>query len=73
MSEYTDTQRLDYYERHSTDFRFINRPTMCGKYPAWSYWSPDRGRNEFTLRKTLREAIDAAMNEGGLIKGEETK
>ena len=62
-----DKRRLDYMDQHFRDFRFISHPTMDGKYPAWSYWSPEKGRNDETLRKTLREAIDAAMNEGGVI------
>ena len=63
---YTDTQRLDYFESNSRDFRFIDHPSMDGKYPAWSYWSTEKGRNQNTIRKTLRDAIDAAMNEGGV-------
>lgn len=65
MSKYTDTQRLDYFEQHDRDFRYIRNPTMCGKYPAWSYWSMEEGRNDTTIRKTLREAIDAALDGGG--------
>jgi hypothetical protein len=63
--KYTDTQRLDYYEANERDFRFIRGVTMDGMCPCWSYWSPEEGRGPKTRRKTLREAIDAALDNGG--------
>lgn len=55
-----DTERLDFFENNAEWFRYtgISTLTMDGKYPCWSVWTPKEGR---TTRKTLREAIDAAM------------
>lgn len=56
-----DTKRLDFFEQHADWFRYsgTSTVTMDGKYPCWSVWTPKEGR---TTRKTLREAIDAAMD-----------
>jgi len=55
-----DKIRLDFFEQNSSWFRHtgLSTVTMDGKYPCWSVWTPKEGR---TTRKTLREAIDAAM------------
>jgi len=53
-----DTQRLTFLARAFKDFRFIGYPSMDGATPCWSCHTPAEGR---TTRKTLREAIDAAM------------
>jgi len=65
-----DKVRLDRagYWMDGRTIRFIGQHTMDGKYPAWSVYSPSRGRillpcNEYTLR----QAIDAALD------GEEEK
>jgi rubrerythrin len=59
LPEINDTIRLDWFEHHSSLFRFLGHPSMDGKYPCWSVWTPKEGT---TTRKTLREAIDASMD-----------
>jgi hypothetical protein len=67
----TDTERLDWFEKHNKHFRYSSYPSMCGKYPAWIVWTYKEGT---TTRKTLREAIDASMDIPEEIKNEtETK
>ena len=67
MKPTTDTERLDWLEKHfeSNSFRFVTgRPTMDNSSPPhWSLWTYNEGR---TSRPTLREAIDAAIEEPGL-------
>ncbi len=53
-----DTKRLDFFEENQGWFRYSSHPSMCGTYPCWIVWTPKEGT---TKRKTLREAIDAAM------------
>ena len=59
----TDSARLYFYETHHKDFRYHGHPTMDNKYPAWSVWTALQGKTPKTVRKTLREAIDLAMND----------
>jgi hypothetical protein len=59
LREITDTVRLDWLANNINCYKFIGHPSMDGKYPCWSVWSPKEGR---TTRKTLREAIDASMD-----------
>ena len=59
--ERTDTERLDYFEENRQTFRACRSVTMDGNYPCWSVWTALEGT---TRRKTLREAIDAAMDAG---------
>lgn len=56
-----DKKRLDFFEQNASWFRYSGASTitMNGEYPRWSVWTPKEGR---TSRKTLREAIDAAMD-----------
>lgn len=54
----TDTMRLNFFEKNQQWFRYSSHPSMDGKYPCWIVWTPKYGT---TQRKTLREAIDAAM------------
>lgn len=61
MKTYTDTQRLDYFEAHQKDFRYINSVSMDGKWPCWSVWTCMLGRSDKTNVKTLRGAIDLAI------------
>tara|TARA_Y100000310_G_C20046991_1_gene518759 strand:+ start:146 stop:499 length:354 start_codon:yes stop_codon:yes gene_type:complete len=63
-SEPTDTQRLNYFETHSKDFRFVDYVTIDGEYSCWSYLED---HNDIRP-KTLREAIDMAIKKG---RGEE--
>ena len=62
-----DTERLNFFEQHADWFRYsgTSTVTMDGKYPCWSVWTPKEGR---TARKTLREAIDAAMEDINIKK-----
>ena len=64
---HTDTERSDWFEKHSKDFRYSRYPTMDGKYPCWNVWTYKEGS---TTRKTLREAIDASMDIPEEIKKE---
>lgn len=63
---FTDTQRLDFFEEHSTEFRYSSGISMDGSRPCWYIWLRAEGR---TRRKTLRESIDAVMED--YIKCEE--
>lgn len=55
-----DSERLSFLEEHwrVLSLRYIFHPSMDGRYPCWSIWTPKEGTIQ---RKTLREAIDAAM------------
>jgi len=53
--KYTDTERLDTFIEHNEFFRYSATPSMCGKYPAWSCYTPSKGTK---LYKNLRDAID---------------
>lgn len=53
-----DSERLDHLEANAREMpRWVGTPSMDGRFPAWSGYTPKYGR---TNRKTLREMIDAA-------------
>ena len=52
-----DKMRMDFLEQSQKSFRYCPSVTMDGKYPCWSV----NGTKGNKKRKTLREAIDAAM------------
>lgn len=58
MNDNIEKVRLDFFEQNESWFRYSSHPSMCGTYPCWIVWTPKYGT---TKRKTLREAIDAAM------------
>ena len=58
MNHNTDEARLTFFDQNESWFHYSSHPTMCGRYPCWIVWTPKYGRTE---RKTLRKAIDAAM------------
>lgn len=53
-----DTERLNFFEANSHEFRHFSRPTMDSSLPCWSCYNRREGRIQ---RKTLREAIDTSM------------
>lgn len=62
MSEITDTQRLDFLERHQSDVDFM--PSVDGKLPAWSiipFYPGALGQISLGEFSTLRDAIDSAI------------
>lgn len=62
--EKSDTERLNWLEDnfYSNSLRFIpGSPTMDGSHPPrWSLWTYKEGT---TTRPTLREAVDAAIEQ----------
>lgn len=57
----TDTERLDWFEEHVNDFRYIREELKMNNivFSHWHVWTYKEGS---TRRPTLREAIDASMD-----------